>query len=241
MKNNTWEETKIVKNFRGNYTVNSKYGIGSYLVSRLTIKHLFNFLNVENTPKNVLDVGCGYMPHYVFFKDNLDYTSYVGVDWENSPHKSGNVDYLMNLNEPLFIEGSYDLILLMDVIEHLQDVSILFNSLKNNLNESGFIYITVPFYYWIHEAPFDYNRYSIFQLKSLLNRNGFEIVDYKIVGGFGTSLIDLISKNVFGPLKLNSLFARNLLYLTNKLFEKLGLNKNKETYPIEYIIKISHL
>lgn len=241
MKNNEWQESKIVKNYKGDFTINPKYGIGSYLVSKLTLRYLFKFIKEENLPNNVLDVGCGYMPHYAFFKDNLDFINYVGVDWENSPHKQNNVDYQMNLNEPLNIVGSYDIILLMDVIEHLQNADLLFSSLKSSLNKCGFIYITVPFFYWIHEAPFDYYRYSIYQLKSLLNNNGFEIVDYKIVGGFGTCLIDLLSKNIFRPLKLNSIFTRKVIDIINLFFELVNLNKNKETYPIEYIIKVKHI
>jgi SAM-dependent methyltransferase len=203
--------------------------------------YLFKYINKEKTPNNVLDVGCGYMPHYALFKDKLDYFNYVGVDWANSPHKDNNVDYLFNLNEPLNIEGSYDVILLMDVIEHLQNADILLSSLKKNLNEIGFMYITVPFYYWIHEAPYDYNRYTIYQLKNILNRNSFEIVDYKIVGGFGTTLIDLISKNILRPLKLNSMFSRKIIDFVYLFFEMISLNKNKETYPIEYIIKVKHI
>jgi SAM-dependent methyltransferase len=241
MKNKNWKQSKIIKNKRGDYTYNPSYGIGSYLMSKLVIDELSFFFKNDITPKNVLDVGCGFMPHYIFLKDKLDYKDYIGVDWGNSPHKDDNVDFYINLNEPLTLDGKYDLILLMDVIEHLQDVNVLFKSLKLNLAKEGSMYITVPFFYWIHEAPFDFNRYTIFQLKNILKNNGFEIEEYKIVGGFGTSLIDLLSKNVFRPLKLNSLFTRKLLYLINNVFEVLSLNKNKETYPIEYIIKVRHL
>ena len=241
MKNKNWKESKIIKNKSDRYTVNPSYGIGSYLLSRLVIEELSVFFKKDIIPKKVLDVGCGFMPHYIFLKDKLEFRDYIGVDWGNSPHKDDNVDFYINLNEPLTLEGKYDLILLMDVIEHLQDVNVALKSLKSNLAKEGSMYITVPFFYWIHEAPFDFNRYTIFQLKNLLENNGFKIEEYKIVGGFGTSLIDLLSKNVFRPLKLNSLLTRNLLYFANNIFEILGLNKNKEAYPIEYVIRVRHI
>ena len=241
MKNNNWKQSKIIGGFKGSFRMNPSYGIGSFLVANLTIKHLWNFIRKDISPRNVLDVGCGYAPHYIFFYPKLSLVNYVGVDWEKSPHYNGSIDYYTNLNEPMIIDGKFDLILLMDVIEHLEDVSILLDSLKNNLNADGTMYITVPFFYWIHEAPHDYNRYTIYQLKRLLNNSGFSIEDYRIVGGGGTALLDLISKNFLRPLKLNSMLTRMFLDKFNSLFELIGLNRNVESYPIEYIIKVRHL
>ena len=170
MKNvSYWRETKIVKNKRGEYRINPYYGIGSFLVSQLVIDRFSSFLKSSKHPESVLDVGCGFMPHYVFFRENLSIDKYVGIDWVNSPHTSTCVDLLMNLNEPLELNGVYDFVLLMDVLEHLSNVSTVLVSVKEHLSENGKIFITVPFYYWIHEAPFDFNRYTIYQLKSMFN------------------------------------------------------------------------
>jgi SAM-dependent methyltransferase len=241
MKNaKSWRETKII-NRRGKYTYNPSYGIGSFIISRLVIDRLFYFFKSTESPSSILDIGCGYMPHYVFFRERLSFKNYIGIDWENSPHSSGNVDFFMNLNQPLDIKGEFDFILLMDVLEHLHDIDTVLGSLKNNLTQNGKIFITIPFYYWIHEAPYDYNRYTIYQLKYRLESYGFKVDNYEIVGGFGTCLLDLISKNILRPLRLNNGIIRYMLLKLNNLFDFLGLNKNRESYPIEYIIKASHL
>ena len=242
MKNvGSWKETKILTLKNGKYGFNPCYGIGSYLVSQLVIDKLDNYFKSTKSPRSILDIGCGYMPHFIFFKERLNAENYVGVDWENSPHSSSNVDFFMNLNQELKINGDVDFIFLMDVLEHLQDIDTIFKSLKNNLATEGNIFITIPFFYWIHEAPFDYCRYTIYQLIHKLEINGFKVENYEVIGGFGTSLLDLISKNILNPLKLNNRIVRFLLMKIHNLFNFLGLNKNSETYPIEYVIKARHL
>ena len=242
MKNvGLWKETKIITSKNGKYTFNHRYGIGSYLVSRLVIDKLDKHFKSTNSPNSILDIGCGYMPHFIFFKERLKAENYVGIDWENSPHSSSNVDFFMNLNQELKINGEFDFILLMDVLEHLHDIDTIFRSLKANLANDGNLYITIPFFYWIHEAPFDFCRYTIYQLIHKLELNGFMVENYEIIGGFGTCLLDLISKNILNPLKLNNGLVRFLLMKSYNLFDLLGLNKNRETYPIEYVIKARHL
>jgi hypothetical protein len=47
------------------------------------------------------------------------------------------------------------------------------------LKDQGALLLTVPFIWDEHEQPFDYARYSSFGLKSLLNRNGFDIIEQR--------------------------------------------------------------
>jgi hypothetical protein len=47
------------------------------------------------------------------------------------------------------------------------------------MKDEGVLLLTVPFVWDEHEQPFDYARYSSFGLIYILNKHGFEVIDYK--------------------------------------------------------------
>jgi hypothetical protein len=47
------------------------------------------------------------------------------------------------------------------------------------LKEEGFLLMSLPFVWDEHEQPYDYARYSSFGMKYLLEKHGFQILEYK--------------------------------------------------------------
>lgn len=56
--------------------------------------------------------------------------------------------------------------------------------------------MNVPFFYWLHEEPHDYYRYTEYALNNLAEMAGFEILHMKPIGGVIEIIGDIISKNV---------------------------------------------
>lgn len=194
MNQDIWLETKfIMKNGTLKANKNTKH---VSLSSRLMVNLIGDYYQ-ENISKHVsgllLDLGCGSVPLYEaykpFIKDN------ICVDWQNSMHKNNFLDLSADLNLPLPIESDkFDTIILSDVLEHIKNPKILWSELNRVIKKDGKIIINTPFYYWIHEEPYDFYRHTEFSLKDAAEQNGFKILSFENIGGVFEILTDLYAK-----------------------------------------------
>lgn len=132
----------------------------------------------------VYDLGCGTRPYE---QDILPFaTSYLGVDWSNTQHAQ-RADIVADLNQPLLIEdGVADTVVSFQVLEHLSEPQTMINESFRILKSEGNIFLTVPFQWWIHEAPYDFFRYTRYGLEHLFNKAGFTNIQVVETTGFWT-------------------------------------------------------
>lgn len=130
----------------------------------------------------VLDLGCGTRP---FEQDILQHAvEYIGIDWGNTLHDL-RADIVCDLNKPLPIESDYaDHIVTFEVMEHLSEPQIMLSEAFRILRNGGGLTLSVPFQWWVHEAPWDFYRYTNFGLKHLLEKAGFTDITVKPTTGF---------------------------------------------------------
>ncbi len=147
--------------------------------------------------KGVLyDLGCGDSSYKDFFLGHAE--EYVGVDWAGSIHET-KADISADLNRPLPIESDIaDTVVSFSVMEHLCEPQVMLNEAFRILKPSGKIVLQVPWQWWIHEAPYDFFRYTPFGLKYMFEKAGFEAIEVEAQSGFFTML----------TLKLNYFTAR---------------------------------
>jgi SAM-dependent methyltransferase len=125
---------------------------------------------------NVLDVGCGRKPYQDLFR----VTEYVGLEIdtpENRANKSADF-YYDGASFP-FDTGIYDGAICNQVLEHVFIPDQFLSEIRRVLKPGGKLLLTVPFVWDEHEKPHDYARYTSFGLKSLLRRNGFEMLEHR--------------------------------------------------------------
>jgi len=106
----------------------------------------------------VLDVGCGQQP----FRSLIEATGadYFGMDLHQD---SGcNIDFIgridAELPDGIVRDGTYDLVLCTEVLEHVPDWLSAFSNLASLLSPNGMLVITCPQSYQLHEEPYDYYR-----------------------------------------------------------------------------------
>ncbi len=135
----------------------------------------------------VYDLGCGERPYESFF---LQYAQrYVGVDWSNTPHTL-RADIIADLNKPLPIESEVaDVIISISVLEHLCEPQIMLKEAHRILKSDGSIFLQVPWQWWIHEAPYDFYRYSPFGLKYQFEKSGFTDVQVQPTAGYFSTTV----------------------------------------------------
>lgn len=130
------------------------------------------------------DLGCGETPYKEWLLNYAD--EYTGVDWGGTLHKL-KADILADLNETLPIESEVaDTVISLSVMEHLREPQVFLNEAHRILKPGGAMILQVPFMWWVHEAPYDYYRYTQYGLQYMFEKAGFNDVIVYPQTGFWT-------------------------------------------------------
>lgn len=230
MKNiELWKPTKFLLT-NGKPKANGKNIYpGSFIFISILAKKYFSVIKMYAKGR-LLDLGCGNVPLYEFYKDITD--EVVCVDWENSFHENKFLDYQFNLNLP-FPKNleKFDTIITTDVLEHIEEPNVFFSEIVKLLKDDGKLILSTPFLYWIHEAPYDYYRYTEFKLRNLCKQNNLEIIQLKPYGGINEVLADLIAKSF-----ANRRFVIKIYNKTIPMLLKIFSQKQSSVFPLGYIL-----
>lgn len=138
---------------------------------------------------DLLDLGCGEAPLYATYRGFVD--SVTCVDWVTNDY----LDLACDLTEPLrFSSGSFDTIILSDVLEHIPTPESLWHEMARVLRPEGTLILNVPFLYWIHAHPYDFHRYTRFALDRLAALSGLEVRRLEPLGGVIEVSADMAAK-----------------------------------------------
>lgn len=148
----------------------------------------------------LIDLGCGRVPFYEAYRPYV--SEAICVDWGNTAHQTNHLDYECDLTSRLpFHDGEFDTILLSDVLEHIPEPERLWAEMARILCPGGVLLLNVPFFFRIHEEPYDYYRYTEYALRRFAENHGFEVVVLRPIGGTPEIFADLIGKHArFVPL-----------------------------------------
>lgn len=130
----------------------------------------------------VIDLGCGMRP---FEQDILEHADeYVGVDWGNTLHEL-QAHIVADLNQPLPIaDEAANHVVSFEVLEHLSEPQVMLAETVRILRRGGQVTLSVPFQWWVHEAPWDYYRYTCHGLEYMLRKAGFTDIVVSPTTGF---------------------------------------------------------
>jgi len=122
----------------------------------------------------ILDVGAGRGDFGEIYKN----FKHITVDVFPYPE----VDVACDLSNTVpFLDNCIDCVLLMNVCEHIYDPRKVLSSIHKIIKPGGKVIITMPFFIKIHQAPFDFNRFTHFALQRMCLDAGFQI---KTIDGF---------------------------------------------------------
>lgn len=132
----------------------------------------------------VLDIGCGERPFEVDLRRHAD--AYFGLDWSNTLHNL-KADVVADANQPLPIRSeAVDQVVSFEVLEHLAEPDVMLAEACRVLKPGGGLALSMPFQWWLHEAPWDYQRFTRYGLEYHLRKAGFDAIDIQPRGGFWT-------------------------------------------------------
>ncbi len=117
------------------------------------------------------DLGCGTKPYHDFIAPLV--AEYIGVDWGNTLH-SQTMDVVADLNKPLPIaDAQADTVVCFQTLEHLCEPQQLLDEAYRIMKPDAEILLTVPFFWSLHEEPYDYFRYTKYGLEYMFQKAGF--------------------------------------------------------------------
>ena len=165
----------------------------------------------------VLDIGCGNKPYASLFSDEV--TSYVGVDIEQSHLKK--VDIICPATAIPLPDNSFDTVFSTQTIEHVFDHRLLLQEAFRLLRPGGHLILSGPFYWPLHEEPYDFFRFTRYGFEQLLQQAGFSVLLVRENGGTwaltGQALIHSLCRSRIGLVRF--LFSTMRLYIIfNLLF-----------------------
>lgn len=169
--------------------------LNSDKIERQTI--LISLINAKKYVKGkLLDMGCGNKP----YKSVFDVDKYIGIDIpiSLSANKQNKVvDVYGSVTILPFKNESFDTVLSTQVLEHVPEPKEMVREAYRVLKNNGFLILTAPMTWGLHEIPHDYYRYTKYGLKYLAEHAGFEIIYIKASTGFWGVIGQRLSSHVY--------------------------------------------
>jgi len=161
---------------------------------------IFNFNLVERdawvikqaslVPANslVIDIGAGSCPYRQYFS-HCDYKTqdFASLSPEQLRGANGydKIDYLSDATNIPVNDGSFDVILCTEVLEHLPDPIKVIHEFSRILKSGGKLLLTAPLGSGIHQEPYHfYGGYTPYWYQKFLTESGFSDISVEPNGGF---------------------------------------------------------
>lgn len=161
-------------------------------------------LALPSSARLVLDIGCGNKPYADLFSD----TVHVGL---NDSADDATPDIVGDAMSLPVASCTVDLVFCTQVLEHVPDPWSLVSECFRVLKPGGWLVLSAPFYWPLHEEPHDYYRFTRYGLEAMMKKAGFALCRVQADGGDSArlclSLIQSLPRWVGAPLRapLNAL------------------------------------
>jgi SAM-dependent methyltransferase len=131
----------------------------------------------------VLDAGAGRGPYRTLFT----HARYETADFAQLSTNYTDLDYVCNLADIPVEDERFDRVLFNQVLEHIDDPSVVLAELHRVLKPGGKILCSCPLFFHEHQRPYDFFRYTKYGLRHLFEQAGFEVERIRwLEGYFGT-------------------------------------------------------
>jgi SAM-dependent methyltransferase len=177
--------------------------------------YLDKVLSDINFYGKVLDVGGKKDNKRGTFRPPLDKVKnweYLNID------ESTNPDYFCSADKIPVDDNTFDMIMLTEVIEHLENPIDVIHECYRVLKTDGKIIVTIPFLNALHADPYDFQRWTDVKIENVFNKSGFKLININPMGGKAAVIYDLLNFSQT-PASLKSRIFRKMLQFSAPIFK----------------------
>jgi SAM-dependent methyltransferase len=177
--------------------------------------YLDKVLSDINFYGKVLDVGGKKDNKRGTFRPPLDKVKsweYLNID------ESTNPDYFCSADKIPVDDNTFDMIMLTEVIEHLENPIDVIHECYRVLKTDGKIIVTIPFLNALHADPYDFQRWTDVKIENVFNKSGFKLININPMGGKAAVIYDLLNFSQT-PASLKSRIFRKMLQFSTPIFK----------------------
>lgn len=179
---------------------------------------------------DVIDVGGKKEKKRGIFRPPLPQVNswkYVNID------KSTNPDFCCSAENIPVEDGSYDTVILCEVLEHLENPEQVLKEIFRILKNGGTLIMSTPFLFPVHADPYDFQRWTDTKIRLILESIGFSEIKIMPMGGLGSVVHDLI---FVASSKIKLRYLKTVYLLCLKIFNPIFVLTDRLLKSIENII-----
>lgn len=180
-----------------------RFLVSPFFLTRTLLRRAIRKAVADTQPRGTLvDVGCGEKPHRDLFPG---IETYLGIDFAtfsaNKDFHSGGPDfafpenYVQDWKLP-FPDAAYDHAAAFEVAEHHPRPDQLLFEMTRVIRPGGYLYLSWPFIFPLHEEPHDHFRYTHHQMARLAAAAGLTPVEFIRTGGLIPTLVTLMTHSL---------------------------------------------
>jgi len=154
-------------------------------INKILSKYLREYVNGR-----VLEIGAGGN----YLKENFSQNS---NDWISTDYDlRASIDLRCDAMSLPFKSETFHVVVCVDVLEHVEDPVLMMKEISRVLVKGGVLILSTPFFFYLHEAPYDFFRFSKYGLKKVVVNSGLSPIEMRPTGGlllvFGIIFTSLI-------------------------------------------------
>ena len=175
------------------------------LVKKMSRRNLYKFFmeslveikSIENL--RVLNIGAGGpVQGIIELSLNTKKRTTIDIDPARKP------DIVMDVTNLEFNDNSFDLVIMMEVLEHVKEPKKALSEIYRVLSHNGKLIMSTPFILGIHDEPYDYYRFTKYGLEYLLSDYKIEIQE---TNDFAHTILVLIGRLVKSKLRRDKIVS----------------------------------
>ena len=175
------------------------------LVKKMSRRNLYKFLfeslveikSIENL--RVLNIGAGGpIQGIIELSLNTKKITTIDIDPARKP------DIVMDVTNLEFNDNSFDLVIMMEVLEHVKEPKKALSEIYRVLSHNGKLIMSTPFILGIHDEPYDYYRFTKYGLEYLLSDFKIEIQE---TNDFAHTILVLIGRLMKSKLRRDKIVS----------------------------------
>jgi len=205
-----------------NFFINLRLFISPFFLNRFYLaRDISKILKAIKLEGKLIDIGCGQKPYKKMFMKRFPQLQYLGIDFPmfslnkdfnaSKPDFYFNSKYLENFTLP-FKSNCFNHVVSFQVMEHHKKPEIFIKEIVRIVKRGGYIIISFPFIWGLHELPSDYYRYTEFLIDNLLKANNCTIIKIFRQGTFLSTVSMLANEEI------NTFASKNWLNYVLSLF-----------------------